>query len=98
MATLPQTKLRVLCASLRPGRPVTSADLVVTGVSKYLAVHYVRSMSCFPHGFRTLRSPLPSVRWKLLNLERLQSEHPATSAAQQAQLEERFAAVAPPSE
>ncbi len=43
MATPPQTKLRVLHASLRPGRPVTSADLAVMGISKYLAVHYVRS-------------------------------------------------------
>lgn len=43
-------------------------------------------------------SQLPSVQWKLRNLERLQSENPAKFAAQQVQLKERFAAVAPPSE
>lgn len=42
-------------------------------------------------------SRLPGVQWKIRNLEQLQIENPAKFAAQQALLEERFAAVAPAS-
>ena len=43
MATTTPTKLKNLNTKLRPGRPVTSADLAELGISKYLAVHYVRA-------------------------------------------------------
>ena len=43
MATTTPTKLKTLYTRLRPGRPVTSADLAELGISKYLAVHYVRT-------------------------------------------------------
>ncbi len=43
MTTITPTKLRTLYTRLQPGRPVTSADLAELGISKYLAVHYVRT-------------------------------------------------------
>jgi hypothetical protein len=43
MATTNATKLKELYTKLRPGRPATSADLAALGISKYLAVHYVRA-------------------------------------------------------
>lgn len=43
MATVKPTKLKILHTLLRPGRPVTSADLAAVGISPSLAVHYVRS-------------------------------------------------------
>ena len=43
MATVPQTKLKMLYAKLRPGWPISSSELAELGISPYLAVHYARS-------------------------------------------------------
>ena len=43
MTTITPTKLKSLYTSLESGHPITAAGLAALGISKYLAVHYVRS-------------------------------------------------------